>query len=85
MPLLETLRAEYEAIGPKVAAADAKIEAALAGKEQAVATYEKAKTKVRKLLEVRDPLRIEQMQLEHAIGDVDGSPPGQTITNGGGS
>ena len=84
MPLLETLRAEYEAIGPKVAAADKKLAVARAAKEKATDAYEKAKAKVRKLSAVRDPLRIEQMQLAHAIGDVDpDTPDNQTISNGG--
>lgn len=81
MPLLETLRAEHEEIGPKVAAADEEILAALAIKDEAVAAYEEAKTAVRKLKAVRDPLRVEQMQLETAIGNVDGSPPAQSTSS----
>jgi len=82
MPLLETLQDEYKVIGPKVAAADKKIAAALILKEKAAAVYEKEKDKVRKLKAIRDPLRIEQMQLQQAIGNVNGSPSAQTISNG---
>ena len=86
MPLLETLHQEYEAIGPRVAAMDEGILAALVVKEDAVVVYEEAKTAVRELKKVRDPLRIEQMQLENAIGNVDpDTPDSQTITNGGGA
>ncbi len=83
MPLLETLQAEYKTIGPKVAAADKKIAAALVLKEKAATAYEKQKANVRKLNAIRDPLRIEEMQLQAAIGNVDGSPPAQTVSNGG--
>ena len=83
MPLLDTLEAELKAIGPKVDAADKKIETALALKNKAAAALENEKAKVRKLREIRDPLRIEQMQLQSAVGNVNGSPPAQTISNGG--
>lgn len=82
MPVLETLESEYKAIGPKVKAADKKIAAALVLKEKAAAAYEKEKDKVRKLKAIRDPLRIEEMQLQSAIGNVDGSPPAQTVSRG---
>ena len=83
MPLLETLESEYQAIGPKVVAADKKIADALVLKEKAAATLMTAKDKVRKLKAIRDPLRIEEMQLQAAIGNVNGSPPAQTVSNGG--
>ena len=83
MPLLETLEQELKAIGPKVVAADKKITEALAEKNKAGAALEKAKVKVRKLKAVRDPLRVEQMQLQSAVGNVDGGPPAQTLSNGG--
>lgn len=82
MPLLDTLEAQLKAIGPKVVAADKKILAALVLKEKAGAALETEKAKVRKLKAVRDPLRIEQMQLQSAVGNVDGSPPAQTVTKG---
>ena len=79
MPLLETLQSELKAIGPKVVAADKKIAEALKDKNTAGAALEKAKDKVRKLKTVRDPLRVEQMQLQTAVGNVDGSPPAQNV------
>ena len=82
MPLLDTLEVELKAIGPKVVAADKKIEAALVKKNAAYEAHEKAKTAVRALKAVRDPLREEQMQLQSAVGNVNGSPPAQTISNG---
>ena len=86
MSLLDKLRAEHEAIGPKVDAADAKLAVARATKEEATTAYEKAKVKVRKLSAVRDPLREEQMQLANAIGNLDPDVPDpQTITKGGDS
>ena len=85
MPLLEMLREEYDKLGPQVAAADEKILDALAVKEEAAVVYEEAKAAVRVLKRVRDPLRVEQMQLANAIGNVDpDTPDSQTITNGGG-
>ena len=83
MPLLNTLEAELKAIDPKVVAADEKIDAALVLKNKAADALEKEKAKVRKLREIRDPLRLEQMQLQSAVGNVDGSPPAQTVSNGG--
>ena len=83
MPLLDTLEAELKAIGPKVVAADKKIDAALVLKNKAAAALENEKAKVRKLKAVRDPLRLEQMQLQSAVGNVNGSPPAQTVSNGG--
>ena len=83
MPLLDTLEAELKAIGPKVVAADKKIDAALVLKNKAAAVLENEKAKVRKLKAVRDPLRLEQMQLQAAVGNVNGSPPAQTVSNGG--
>ncbi len=80
MPLLDTLRVELKTINPKVDAADKKILAALVLKEKAGAALETEKAKVRELKAVRDPLRIEQMQLQAAIGNIDGSPPAQTVT-----
>ena len=44
MPLLDTLRVELKAIGPKVVAADKKIEAALVKKNAAYEVHENAKT-----------------------------------------
>ncbi len=82
MPLLETRQQEYEEIGPKVSAADEKILAALDVKNDAADVYAEAKAAVKELKAVRDPLRIEQMQLANAIGNVDGSPPAQAISNG---
>lgn len=84
MPLLDTLRAELEEVGPKVVVADAEILAALAVKQEASVALEEAKDAVRELKAVRDPLRIEQMQLANAIGDVDSdTPDSQTVTNNG--
>jgi hypothetical protein len=84
MPILDTLRKEYEEIGPKVVVADAEILAALAVKQEAAAALEDAKAAVRDLKKVRDPLRVEQMQLANAIGNVDPDVPGPiTISNGG--
>ncbi len=82
MESLDVLRTELEAIGPKVTTADDKILVALAEKVKASAALEKAKAKVRKLKATRDPLRVEQMQLQSVIGNLDG-PPSQTISNGG--
>ncbi len=84
MPLLETLRQEYDKLGPQVAAADEKILAALAVKEEAAVVYDEAKAAVRELKKVRDPLRVEQMQLARAVGDFDpDTPDTQVITNAG--
>ena len=84
MPILDTLRKEYEEIGPKVVVGDAEIEAALAVKREAAAALEDAKVAVRDLKKVRDPLRVEQMQLANAIGNVDPDVPDPTtISNGG--
>lgn len=84
MSLLEKLRVDLEAIGPKVDAADAKILPALEEKEAASLALLKAKTKVRKLKAVRDPLRAEQMELQSAVGNLDpDTPESQTITNEG--
>ena len=83
METLDVLRTELEALGPQVEAADKKILAALVLKNKAAAALEKEKAKVRKLKAVRDPLRLEQMQLQSAVGNVDGSPPAQTVSNGG--
>ncbi len=86
MSLLDTLKSELKAIGPKVEAADAKILPAIAEKNEKAASLDKAKARVRKLKAVRDPLRIEQMQLQSAIGNLDPDVPDpQTITRGGGS
>ncbi len=82
MPLLETLQQEYNEIGPKVAAADEKILAALDVKNDAAGVYAEAKAAVQELKAYRDPLRVEQMQLANAIGNVDSSPPAQAISNG---
>ena len=83
MPLLDTLQKELKAIGPKVDADDKKIAEALKVKVAATAAYNKAKIKVRNLKAVRDPLRVEQMQLQNAVGNISG-PPTQTLSNGGG-
>jgi len=86
MSLLDTLKSELEAIGPKVDAADAKILPAIAEKNVAAEALDKARAKVRKLKDARDPLRIEQMQLQNAVGNLDpDTPDSQTITKGGGS
>ena len=82
METLDVLRTELKAIGSKVATADEKILVALAEKVETSAALEKAKAKVRKLKATRDPLRIEQMQLQQVVGNLDG-PPSQTISNGG--
>ena len=79
MPLLDTLQSELKAISPKVDAADLKILDALEEKAAAGKVLDKAKAKVRKLKAVRDPLRVEQMQLQTAVGNVDGSPPAQNV------
>ena len=79
MPLLETLESELKAIGPKVDVADLKILDALEEKAAAGKVLDKTKAKVRKLKAVRDPLRVEQMQLQTAVGNVDGSPPAQNV------
>ncbi len=83
MPLLDTLEKELKAIGPKVDAADLKILDALEEKAAADKVLDKAKAKVLKLKAVRDPLRVEQMQLQSAVGNVNGGPPAQTLANGG--
>jgi len=82
---LDVLQTELKAIGPKVATADDKILAALAEKVEASDALENAKAKVRKLKAIRDPLRIQQMQIQQIVGGLDpGTPPSQTISNGDG-
>ena len=81
MESLDVLRTELEALGPQVEAADKKILAALVLKEKANTALETAKSKVRELKTVRDPLRIQQMQLQQVVGNLDG-PPSQTINGG---
>ncbi len=83
MESLDVLRTELKAIGAKVDTADGKIFVALEAKNAAYLGHEKAKTAVRKLKAVRDPLRIEQMQLQSVIGNLDpDTPPSVTISNG---
>ncbi len=81
MESLDVLRTELEGLGPQVESADKKILAALVSKEKAAAALETAKSKVRELKAVRDPLRIQQMQIQQVVGNLDG-PPSQTISNG---
>ncbi len=81
MESLDVLRTELEGLGPQVEAADKKILAALEIHTKATLAYEKSKVAVRKLKAVRDPLRIEQMQIQQVVGNLDG-PPSQTISNG---
>ena len=81
MQSLDVLRKELKAIGPKVSSVDKKILTALDEKEKAATALEQAKTKVRKLKAVRDPLREEQMLLQRIVGDLDpDTPESQTIT-----
>ena len=81
MESLDVLRTELEALVPKVEAADKKILAALEIYTEANLAYEKSKVAVRKLKAVRDPLRVQQMQIQQVVGSLDG-PPSQTISNG---
>ncbi len=82
MESLDVLRSELEILQPQVLAADAEILAALEVKETAVIAYEEAKTAVRALKAVRDPLREQEMQIQRIIGTLDG-PPEQVLSNGG--
>ena len=82
MESLDVFRTELEALGPQVEAADKKILAALVLKEKASAALMTAKSKVRELKAIRDPLRVQQMQIQQVVGNLDG-PPSQTISNGG--
>ena len=81
MESLDVLRTELEGLGPQVEAADADILTALEAKEVAYQAHEEAKTAVRALKAIRDPLRIQQMQIQQVVGNLDG-PPSQTISNG---
>ena len=81
MESLDVLRTELEALGPQVEAADADILSALEVKQTAYQAHEEAKTAVRALKAIRDPLRIQQMQIQQVVGNLDG-PPSQTISNG---
>ena len=81
MESLDVLRTELEALGPQVEAADADILTALEAKEVAYQAHEEAKTAVRALKAIRDPLRIQQMQIHQVVGNPDpDTPPSQTIT-----
>lgn len=82
METLDVLRTELKDLGPKVEAADADILVALEAKDVAYQAHEEAKTAVRNLKAIRDPLRISQMELQNAVGTIDGSPPAQTVSNG---
>ncbi len=84
MESLDVLRKELKALGPKVDNADAKILVALEAKDAAYQDHEKAKAAVRKLKATRDPLRIEQMQIQSVIGNLDPSTPPSTIISNGG-
>ena len=81
MESLDVLREELEALGPQVEAADADILTAPEVKDVAYQAHEEAKTAVRALKAIRDPLRIQQMQIQQVVGNLDG-PPSQTISNG---
>ncbi len=81
MESLDVLRTELEDLGPQVEAADKKILAALKIHTKATLAYEKSKVAVRELKAIRDPLRIQQMQIQQVVGNLDG-PPSQTISNG---
>ena len=81
MESLDVFRTELEGLGPQVEVADKKILAALALKEKASAALMTAKGKVRELKAIRDPLRVQQMQIQQVVGNLDG-PPSQTISNG---
>lgn len=81
MESLDVLRTELEALGPQVEAADADILTALEAKDVAYQAHEEAKTAVRALKAIRDPLREDQMLLQRVVGDIDpDTPPSQTIT-----
>ena len=84
MDTIEALKAELETLEPQVLGADADILVALEAKDAAYQAHEEAKTAVRTLKAVRDPLREKQMQIQRIIGDIDSStPPSVTISNGG--
>ena len=84
MESLDVLRAELETLEPQVLSADADILVALEVKEVAYQAHEEAKTAVRTLKAVRDPIRIKQMELQNVIGNLDPeTPPSVTISNGG--
>ena len=84
MESLDVLRAELETLGPQVETADADILVALEAKDTAYQAHEEAKTAVRALKAVRDPIRVKQMELQSVIGSLDPStPPSVTISNGG--
>jgi len=83
MQSLDILRDELETLGPQVEAADAEILAALEAKTVAYQAHEEAKTEVRRLKAIRDPLRVQQMELQRVVGDLDPvTPPSQVISNG---
>ena len=82
---LDALREDLKVLNPQVEAADTEILAALEIKEAASLAYINAKTAVRELKAVRDPLRIDQMQLQQILGDLDpDTPDSQVLTNRGG-
>ena len=68
-------RAELETLGPQVETADADILVALEAKDAAYQAHEEAKTAVRALKRVRDPIRVKQMDLQNVIGNLDPSTP----------
>ena len=84
METLEVLQAELETLSPQVEAADADILLALEAKTIAYQAHEEAKAAVRALKVPRDLLRIQQMQLQQVIGNLDPeTPPSVTLSNGG--
>ncbi len=84
MDTIEALKVELETLEPQVLGADADILVALEAKDAAYQAHEEAKTAVRTLKAVRDPIRIKQMELQNVIGNLDPStPPSVTISNGG--
>ena len=84
MESLDVLRAQLDTLEPQVLSADADILLALEAKNVAYQAHEEAKTAVRALKAVRDPLRIQQMQIQQVIGNLDpDTPPSVMISNGG--